>query len=406
MDALITAAARALAAGDPLGALDRVALRDDPPALALRGIAMAQLGDFARARTLLRSAARAFSPRQTLARARCVVAEAEIAFAARDLGQPDKPLEAARAVLEQQGDWANAAHARFVAIRRLSLLGALDQAEAQLNEIDPTRLPASLQAIHGLARAGLAIRKLDIATAHSALTHASDAAHQAHIPALSAEVQDAWQVLDTPAARITGPGDERLLLLEQIQALLDSPMLVIDDRRQLLQDAHKQVSLAGRPVLMALLRSLGEAWPAAVDRATLIARAFNLKLSDESHRARLRVEIGRLRVLLKPLAEVSATADGYALIARGQPGVAVLAWPQDTHYGDVLALLMDGQAWSSSALALALGISQRSVQRALESLASAGKVQAFGRGRAARWLIPPLPGFATALLLTPTLPSD
>lgn len=406
MDALITAAARALAAGDPLAALDRVALRDDPPALALRGIAMAQLGDFARARTLLRSAARAFGPQQTLARARCVVAEAEIAFAARDLAKGHNTLDAARAVLERHGDWANAAHARFVAIRRLSLLGALDQAEAQLNEIDATRLPAALQAIHGLTRAGLAIRRLDSATARSALTRASDAAHQAHIPALSAEVQAAWQVLETPAARITGPSEERLLLLAQIQALLDSPMLVIDDRRQLLRDAHHQVSLAARPVLMALLRTLGEAWPAAVDRATLIARAFNLKLSDESHRARLRVEIGRLRVLLKPLAEVSATAHGYALITRGQPGVAVLAWPQDNPHGDVLALLMDGQAWSSSALALALGISQRGVQRALESLASAGKVQAFGRGRAGRWLIPPLPGFATTLLLTPALPND
>lgn len=406
MDALITAAARALAVGDPLGALDRVALRDDPPALALRGIAMAQLGDFPRARTLLRSAARTFGPQQALARARCVVAEAEIAFAARDLANADNTLDAARAVLERHGDWVNAAHARFVAIRRLLLLGALEQAEAQLAELDPTGLPASLQAIHGLTRAGLAIRRLDISTARSALISATAAAHQAHIPALSAEVQDAWQLLHTPVARITGPGAQRLLLLEQIEALLVSPILVIDDRRQLLRDAHHQVSLAGRPVLMALLRSLGEAWPDAMDRATLIARAFNLKLSDESHRARLRVEIGRLRVLLKPLAEVSATDHGYALITRGQPEVTVLAWPQDSAHGEVLALLMDGQAWSSSALALALGISQRSVQRALESLASAGKVQAFGRGRAGRWLIPPLPGFATTLLLTPALPSD
>ncbi|HEU5194094.1 MAG TPA: helix-turn-helix domain-containing protein, partial [Methylomirabilota bacterium] len=88
MDTLIAAAAHALAAGDPLGALKRIALRDDAPALALRGIAMAQLGDFVRAKRLLRRAARTFPPSEAVARARCVVAEAEIALVSRDLGWP------------------------------------------------------------------------------------------------------------------------------------------------------------------------------------------------------------------------------------------------------------------------------------------------------------------------------
>ena len=137
MDSLITAAARALAAGDPLGALQRVALRDDAPALALRGIAMAQLGDLVRAKALLQSAARAFGAKETVARARCVVAEAEIALVSRDLSWPAKALDAARATLEQRGDRLNAAHARYLEVRRLLLIGRLDEAERKLAELDP-----------------------------------------------------------------------------------------------------------------------------------------------------------------------------------------------------------------------------------------------------------------------------
>ena len=138
MDSLITAAARALAAGDPLGALNRVALRDDPPALALRGIAMAQLGDLVRAKTLLRRAGRAFGPREAVARARCVVAEAEIALVSRDLGWPAKALDAARATLEEHGDRVNAAHARYLEVRRLLLIGRLAEAERALGLVEAT----------------------------------------------------------------------------------------------------------------------------------------------------------------------------------------------------------------------------------------------------------------------------
>src|SRR5215472_10982432 len=160
MDSLITAAGRALAAGDPLGALNRVALRNDPPALALRGIAMAQLGDFVRAKALVRDAGRAFGPREAVARARCVVAEAEIAFASRDLGWPAKALDAARATLEHHGDRVNAAHARYLDLRRLVLIGRLDEAERMLAKLGPASFSPALTAVHELVVAGIAVRRL------------------------------------------------------------------------------------------------------------------------------------------------------------------------------------------------------------------------------------------------------
>ena len=406
MDSLITAAARALAAGDPLGALKRVALRGDAPALALRGIAMAQLGDLARAKALLRSAARAFGPREAVARARCVVAEAEIALVSRDLGWPAKALDAARATLEEHGDRANAAFARYLEIRRLLLIGRLDEAERTLAELDPTPFPPASRTAHELVVAGIAIRRLRTKAARAALARAELAAGHARIPALTAEVESASVVLDTPAARLIASGEERLLLLEEVDALLASKSLVVDACRHVVRHARTMVSLARRPVLFALARTLGEAWPGDVPRDTLVARAFGAKRADESHRARLRVEAGRLRTLLRTLAGVSATKLGFALVPRRAREVVVLAPPVEEEHAAVLAFLADGEAWSSSAMAQALGASQRTVQRALDSLAAAGKVQSFGRGRVRRWLTPPLPGFTTTLLLPAPLPSD
>ncbi len=227
MDSLITAAARALAAGDPLGALKRVALRDDAPALALRGIAMAQLGDLVRAKALLRSAARAFSPREAVARARCLVAEAEIALASRDLSWPVKSLEAARATLEAHGDRLNAAHARYLEVRRLLLIGRLEEAEHTLAQLDPTNLPPALKAVHELVAAGIALRRLQTKAARDALARARLAASQADIPALTAEVESASLVLNTPAARLIANGAERTLLLEDVEALQASKALVV-----------------------------------------------------------------------------------------------------------------------------------------------------------------------------------
>src|SRR4051812_13065094 len=406
MDSLITAAARALAAGDPIGALKRVALRDDAPALALRGIAMAQLGDLVRAKALLRSAARAFGPKEAVARARCIVAEAEIALVSRDLAWPAKALDAARATLEKHGDRVNAAHARHLAVRRLLLLGRIDEAERALAALDPSPLPAALRTAHELVVAGIAIRRLRTQAARAALARAEHAARHARIPALTAEVESAVRVLSTPAARLTARGEERLLQLAEVEDLLASKAFVVDACRHAVRDESQAVSLATRPVLFALARALGEAWPGDISRDALVARAFGAKRADESHRARLRVEVGRLRRMLRPLADVSATKRGFALAPRRAHKVAVLAWPVDEEHAAVLAFLADGESWSSSALALALGTSQRTVQRALESLAAAGKVQSFGRGRARRWMTPPVAGFTTTLLLPAPLPID
>src|SRR5436309_6443230 len=406
MDSLITAAARALAAGDPLGASKRVALRDAAPALALRGIAMAQLGDLVRAKTLLRRAARAFGPKEAVARARCVVAEAEIALVSRDLGWPAKALDAARATLEEHGDRANAAFARYLEVRRLLLIGRLDEAERTLAELDPTPFPPASRTAHELVVAGIAIRRLRTKAARAALARAELAAGHARIPALTAEVESASVVLNTPAARLIASGEERLLLLEEVEALLASNALIVDACRHVVRDAGMVVALARRPVLFALARALGEAWPGDVPRDALIARAFGAKHADESYRARLRVEIGRLRTALRTLAGVTATKRGFALAPRRAREVVVLAPPVDGEHAAVLAFLADGESWSSSALALALGTSQRTVQRALESLAAAGKVQSLGRGRARRWMTPSVPGFTTTLLLPAPLPID
>jgi hypothetical protein len=406
MDSLITAAARALAAGDPLGALKRVALRDDPPALALRGIAMAQLGDFAKAKALMKSAARAFGPKEAIARARCVVAEAEIAFASRDLAWPVKALDAARATLEKHGDRVNAAHARYLAVRRLVLIGRLDEAASRLQEIDATSLPPALQTVHELIAAGIWIRHLETAHARAALTRAEQAARRAGIPALLAEVASAVRILSAPAARAIARGEERVLVLADVEALFAAKALIVDACRYVVRDGRNVVALTRRPVLFTLARTLAEHWPHDASREQLIERAFRMKTADESFRARLRVEIGRLRRALSAFASIEATQRGFVLKPGRASEIVVLARPLEEEHAEVLAFLTDGESWSSSALALALGASQRTVQRALDSLAAAGKIQSFGRGRAQRWMTPPLPGFTTTLLLPASLPSD
>lgn len=406
MDSLVAAAARALAAGDALGALKRVALRDDPPALALRGIAMAQLGEHPRARELLRRAARGFGAHEDLARARCVVAEAEVALAMRDLGGSPRSLAAASATLEARGDRANALQARLIAARRLLLLGKLEEAAAVLARLDTHGRPPTLAAIAELTAAELALRSLDVGAARASLARAHQAAGRARVPALLAEVAEAHAVLARPAARRLFSGGEQALRLDEVAGLLASDALVVDACRHEVRRGAARRPLARRPVLFALARALAEAWPGDVDRHVLIARAFRTRRPNETHRARLRVEIGRLRALVAALARIEATQRGFVLTPRGGGDVVVLAPPIDGDQGSLVALLSDGAAWSTSALALALEASQRTVQRALSELEAAGRVRSIGRARARRWLAPPLAGFTTILLLPAALPIE
>ena len=398
MDSLITAAARALAAGDPLAALGRVALRDDPPALALRGIAMAQLGELKRATALLRSAARGFGPREATARARCLLAQAEIALVSRDLGGAAS-LGAARTALAARGDRANAAHAGYLEARRLLLVGRLAEAARVLETLEVGALPPVSRTGYWLVAAGIAMRRIDAGAARVAIDRAGQAARETAIPALVAEADRASAALDAPAARLVSGDGSRLLRLADVEALVVSGGLVVDACRSVVRAGGVVVPLAGRPVLFGLARALGEAWPGDVSREALIGRVFGGREADESHRARLRVEIGRLRRALRPLTGVRATPGGFVLAPAGSRPVAVLAPPVEGDHGDVLALLADGEAWSSSALALALGVSARTVQRALEALAATGRVEAVGRGRSCRWVAPSVPGFPTSLLL-------
>lgn len=404
MDSLIAASARALAAGDALGALKQVALRDDPPALALRGIAMAQLGEHAVARDLLRRAARAFGAHEALARARCVVAEAEVALAMRDIAGSPRALTEASATLDKHGDHANALQARLIAARQSLLLGRLADAAAAVEAIDARGLPPTLAAVAELTAAEVALRSLQSAPAKAALARAHQAAYRTGIPALIAEVAEARAALDRPAARRLGVGKEQPLRLDEVQALLASGTLVLDGCRRGLAAAGAWQPLAGRPILFALARALAEAWPRDVERDALIATAFRTRRPDETHRSRLRVEIGRLRALVKDMAAIEATPRGFVLKPRAGADVAVLAPPIDGGQASLVALLSDGAAWSTSALALALGASQRTVQRALADLEAEGQVRAIGQARARRWLAPPLVQFTTILLLPASLP--
>jgi hypothetical protein len=403
MDSIIAAAARALAGGDALGALKLVALRDDAPALALRGIALAQLGDYALARDLLRRAARGFGAHEQLSRARCVVAEAEVALAMRDLRGSPRGLAEAAAALEARADRANALHARLIAVRRLLLLGRLTDAAVALARIDVNGSAPSLVAVAELAAAELALRSLRTAPARAALARARQGAERARVPALLAEVHEAAAALDRPAARRVEAGEERPLQLDAVEALYDSGALVVDACRRALHAGATRLPLARRPILFALALALAEAWPHDVDRRVLIERAFRTRRPDDTHRARLRVELGRLRALVKPLARIEATERGFKLVPRHEP-VVVLKPPIDGDEASLLALLADGAAWSTSALALALDTSQRTVQRALVELEAAQRVRSIGRARAQRWLSSPLAGFTTILLLPASLP--
>jgi hypothetical protein len=408
------AAARALAAGDPLAALPHVALDDSADALALRGVALAQLGDLARAKALLTRALRKHGARQPLARARCVTALAEVALAARELSVPLALLRSAVRALDAHGDTPNALHARLLLARCLMLSGELAGAERAIDDVRARRAPnasiASAERLRGeraiddvrarrappaliasaeLLRAELALRRLDAKLAHAALARALLAAERAAIPALSRELAQLSRALRAPAARLIESGQTRLLLLADVERVLARSPWLVDACRRVLRCGDETVSFRRKPVLFSLLRALAEAWPAGIAREQLIARGFGARNVNASHRARLRVELGRLRKLLADVGEVHAEAPGYRLTVRA-PRAQVLAPPIDGDDAALMALLNDGASWSTSALALALGVSQRTLQRLLMTLQESGAVGSSGRGRAQRWFAAPL----------------
>ena len=399
MDSAVSTAARALAAGNPLAALKWVALRDDAPALALRGTAMAQLGEFARARELLRRAAAAFGARESAARARCVLAQAEIALATRDVSGAGRGLDAAARVLARRGDVENAAFAGLIRARRLALLGDGAAAERALARLKLEGAPARLAAVAHLVAADLAMRHLDARTAAEGLERARAAAREAAIPALRAEVEALARRLAAPVARLVENGAERTLALAALEALFHTDALFVDAGRRELRAGERGVSLVGRPVLLELAVALARAAPNEAPRDALIERVFGARRVNESHRVRLRVEVGRLRKLVAGIARVEAKGSGFVLVPNGARPVAILLPPSDGEASALYSLLASGEAWATSSLAAAVGKSQRAVQRALAELEGEGKVRGLGRGRARRWIAAPAPGIATTLLL-------
>jgi hypothetical protein len=400
MDSAIGTAARALSVADPLTALKHVALRSDAPALALRGIAMAQLGELSHARSLLRRAGRKFGAGEPLARARCVVAEAEVALALRDLSGASRGLGDAVALLAERGDHANAAFARLVEVRRQTLLGDVERAERELGKLRVTaETPPRFAALLHLCAGDLAMKRVDGARAETVLRAAREAAEKARIGVLLREVEKAEAQLREPIARACEAATERPLFLHELSALWASRKLVVDaGRREARLGAHV-VRLVTRPVLLELLVALARALPGDVGRDALIVRVFGARRIDDSHRVRLRVELGRLRKLVTRLADVHATVAGFELVPRGGAGCVVLLPPDDGEASALFALLRSGDAWATSALAAAVGKSQRAVQRALSTLEHDGKVRFVGAGRARRWVRAPSDGIATTLLL-------
>lgn len=394
------AAARALEAGDVLAALQGVALRDEPVALAIRGVAMARLGDLERARALLKAAGRGFASTDRLAQARCCLAEAEIRLAARDGAWPSQALDEARGIFLEHGDLANALHLRLLETRWLILQGRLDAAEAALVAPVAIRSPM-LAALRSLLKAHVALRRVQPEEARRIAATAVAKLPPERFEELRAELERVQDLVAAPVARRRIDGELRAVTLDDLAALDRSGALVVDVARFEARQGALKVALASRPVLFALLKALADAWPGDVSRASLIADAFGGRQVDESHRARLRVEMGRLRRALGASCTAASTPGGYRLEPRAGTQVVLLEALVDTRHGALLALLSDGEAWTSGALAEAGAVSQRSVQRGLEALAASGLIRPEGAGRARRWRVEVPDPVTTSLLVSP-----
>jgi hypothetical protein len=398
MDPDLETAAQHLARFDTLGALRLVATREDPEALALRGVAMAQLGEDRDAQRLLGRAERAFSRTDPQMHARILAARGEVALGSRDLALAGRLLDAAEAALG--ADRTNRTFVRVLRVRRLLLLGRVQEARV-LSAIDLRGAPPRLRVLAELLRADIAARRLRVLEAEAAIARARRAARAAELPPLSAQVERFATDFTAPVARVIRDRTFALATLADIASLARDKGLVVDGCRRELRLGGVTISLTTRPVLFALAEALGEAAPAGASRALLIERAFDARRTTESLRARLRVEIGRLRRALGPIAmTIEPTADGFRLGGDDEAmRVVVVLPPADGEASLLLALLRDGEAWSSSSLASASGLGQRAVQRALSELKAAGKVEEHSAGRNHRWVARPPDGFATTLLL-------
>ncbi|HEY3595602.1 MAG TPA: helix-turn-helix domain-containing protein, partial [Polyangiaceae bacterium] len=322
-----------------------------------------------------------------------------IALALRDLRGPVKELDDPASFLARRGDADNALFARLVHARRLALLGDVDGADAALRKLSLTGAPARLVALASLAAADLAMKRIDAESAARWIAEGRRAAVVSRIPGLVAEIERLARQLNAPVARLSREGQSTPVRLHELPALFTSDDFLVDACRREARVGPRVAKLVTRPVLFELLLALAEAAPGEAARDTLIARVFGARRVNDSHRVRLRVEIGRLRKLLVGLAHLQATPYGFALAPRETKSVAILLPPTDGEASALLALFQGGEAWATSALAAAVGKSQRAVQRALGSLEKQGKVRATGEGRARRWVASPAAGFATTLLL-------
>jgi hypothetical protein len=399
MDPDLETAAQHLARFDTLRALRLIATREDPEALTLRGVAMAQLGEDRNAQKLLGRAERAFARTDPQMRARIVAARGEVALGSRDLALAGRLLEAAEAALG--ADRINRTFVRILRVRRLLLLGRVEEART-CAAMDLRSAPPRLRVFAELLRADIAARRLRVLEAEAAIARARKAARSARLPQLTAQVERLAADFGAPVARVIRDRTFALATLADVVSLARSKGLVVDGCRRELRLDGVTISLATRPVLFALAEVLGEAAPTAASRALLIERAFGARRTTDSLRARLRVEIGRLRRTLARIAmTIEPSADGFRLNGDCEAmRVVVILPPADGEASLLLALLRDGEAWSSSSLASASGLGQRAVQRALAELKDAGKVDAHGAGRNRRWVARPPEGFATTLLLT------
>jgi hypothetical protein len=399
MDSDLETAAQHLARFDALGALRFIARREDPKALALHGVAMAQLGEDRNAQKLLVRAERAFDRTDPRMHARVLAARGEVALGSRDLALAGRLLEAAEEALGD--DRVNRAFVRLLRVRRLLLLGRVEDARG-LVAVDLRGAPPRLRVLAELLRADIAARRMRILEAEAAIARARRASRAANLPPLTAQVERFAADFAAPVARILRERTFALATLADVAALARSPGLVVDACRRELRLHGVTVSLATRPVLFALAEALGEAAPGPASRALLIERAFGAQRTNDSLRARLRVEIGRLRRALGPVAmTIEPSGDGFRMNGDDEAmRVVVVLPPAEGEASLLLALLRDGEAWSSSALAAATGLGQRAVQRALAELKDAGKVDGDSAGRSRRWVARPPDGFATTLLLS------